>query len=431
MINILDAKQKKPSKVFFCFVFLLNMTAVYAQQNNVITLEQCYQLARQNYPLIKQNELISKTRDYSVENAAMGYWPKWTSGGQLTYQSAVIEIPFKVPGYVFPGYSKTQYKIYGEVEQTVYDGGNINLQKQTQRANADIQEQNLEVQMYTLKGRINQIFFGILLINEQLKQNELHQQDLEVVVKTTQVAFDYGSGYRRSLDEAKVELLKAQQTNIDFKGTLRAYLDMLGLFINQQLAENTRFEKPTDIILSSAINRPEMKVYVFQNRLYDLQQKQLSVNLRPTVNAFIQGGYSLPSLNTLLATPAFYYIGGLNFNWSLGSLYSLKNNKRILDLNRKSQDIEKATFVFNTNQTLGQQNNDISKMRQLIEKDNEIIILRTSIKNAGMTQAQNGIITVHDYITYVNDESRARQDLVLHEVQLLSSEYDHKTTSGN
>jgi outer membrane protein TolC len=431
MIDISEAKQKKPSKVFFCFVFLLNMAGVYAQQNNSITLEQCYQLARQNYPLIKQKELISQSRDYSIENAARGYWPRWNSGGQLTYQSAVIEIPFKVPGYAFPAYSKTQYKIYGEVDQTVYDGGNINLQKQTQRANADIQEQNLEVQIYSLRERINQIFFGILLINEQLEQNESHQQDLEVVVKTTQVAFDYGSGYKRSLDEAKVELLKAQQTSIDFKGTRRAYLDMLGLFINQPLAENTKFEKPADIVLSSEINRPEMKVYDFQKKLYDIQQKQLSINLRPTLNAFIQGGYSLPSLNTLLATPAFYYIGGLNFNWTLGSLYNLKNNKRILGLNRKTQDIEKETFVFNTNQTLGQQNNDILKMRRLIEKDNEIILLRTSIKNAGMTQAQNGIITVHDYITYVNDESRAKQDLVLHEVQLLLSEYEHKTTSGN
>ena len=148
MIDISEAKQKKPSKVFFCFVFLLNMAGVYAQQNNSITLEQCYQLARQNYPLIKQKELISQSRDYSIENAARGYWPRWNSGGQLTYQSAVIEIPFKVPGYAFPAYSKTQYKIYGEVDQTVYDGGNINLQKQTQRANADIQEQNLEVQIY-------------------------------------------------------------------------------------------------------------------------------------------------------------------------------------------------------------------------------------------------------------------------------------------
>ncbi|HMC86360.1 MAG TPA: hypothetical protein VKI61_12585, partial [Chitinophagaceae bacterium] len=81
-----------------------------------------------------------------------------------------------------------------------------------------------------------------------------------------------------------------------------------------------------------------MKVYDFQKKLYDIQQKQLSINLRPTLNAFIQGGYSLPSLNTLLATPAFYYIGGLNFNWTLGSLYNLKNNKRILGLNRKTQD---------------------------------------------------------------------------------------------
>ncbi|HTS46181.1 MAG TPA: TolC family protein [Puia sp.] len=409
----------------------LSLENSFSQPPQMITLEQCYQLARKNYPLINQKDLIRKTRDYSVENASKGYLPQWNSGGQITYQSEVTGIPFKIPGFEIPTLSKTQYKVYGEIDQTIYDGGEIHLQKQTDNVNASIQDQNIEVQLYTLKDRINQVYFGILLFIEQIKQNELQQSDLEQVVKATQAAVDNGSGYRSNLDEAKVELLKSQQNNINLRATKAGYLTVLGLFINQKLDDSTRFEWPVETVINPAINRPELRVYDYQKMLYDVQQKQLSAELRPKFAAFIQGGYSLPGLNFLKTTPEFYYIGGIKMDWPLGSLYTLKNNKRILDIYRKTQDIEKETFLFNTNQSLEQQNSDIIKYQQLIKKDNDIIVLRTSIKNAGISQAQNGVITVHDFLTYVNDENSAIQDRLLHQVQLLLAEYSYKTTSGN
>ncbi len=423
------------SAIFYKNLFLLLITlAAFVPshaQSPALTLDECYTLSKQNYPMIRQRELIKKTKDYSIENAGKGYLPQWVSSGQLTYQSDVTQIPFKVPGFDIPTPSKTQYKVYGEVDQTIYDGGNIKWQKQTQQANADIQDQNLEVQLYALKDRVNQIFFGILLINEQIKQNELQQQDLQAIVNTTQAAVDNGSGYRRSVDEAKVELLNAQQTNINLKGNRKAYIDMLALFINQPLDENVALEKPAEVELPSTINRPELKLYDYQKKLYDVQEKQLSVNVLPKVSAFIQGGYSNPPLNALKATPAFYYIGGVKFNWPLGSLYTNKNERKILQINRQTQDIERETFVFNTNQTLRQQNNDIMRLKQLIEKDNDIIALRASIKSAAKAQVQNGVITTHDYITYVNDENMARQEFLLHQIQLLNTIYNYKNTSGN
>jgi outer membrane protein TolC len=251
------------------------------------------------------------------------------------------------------------------------------------------------------------------------------------VVKSVQTAVDNGAAFRRSLDESKVELLKVEQNHIDLQSTRKNYLSVLGLFINRTIDESTEFETPPKWLLTTNINRPELKVYDFQKRIYDLQERQLSSDLQPKLSAFIQGGYSLPSLNFLSINPNFYYIGGLKLNWSLGSLYTHKNDKRILADNRKAQDIEQETFVFNTNQTLQKESDEVSRMIQMIEKDNDIIALRSSIKNAAKTQAQNGVITVHDYLTYVNDENRARQDLILHEVQLLFSQYNHKTASGN
>ena len=418
-------------KVFLLGSILFVCYSLAAQQTNALTLEQCYTLARQNYPQIRQKDLIRKSRDYSIENASKGYLPQLNVAGQLTYQSEVIAVTNSIPGIEVPTFSKTQYKIYGELDQVVYDGGNIKIHKETEGANADVQDQNIEVQLYAIKDRINQLYFGILLINAQIHQNELQQEDLKDVVKSVQTAVDNGAAFRRSLDESKVELLKVEQNHIDLQSTRKNYLSVLGLFINRTIDESTEFETPPKWLLTTNINRPELKVYDFQKRIYDLQERQLSSDLQPKLSAFIQGGYSLPSLNFLSINPNFYYIGGLKLNWSLGSLYTHKNDKRILADNRKAQDIEQETFVFNTNQTLQKESDEVSRMIQMIEKDNDIIALRSSIKNAAKTQAQNGVITVHDYLTYVNDENRARQDLILHEVQLLFSQYNHKTASGN
>lgn len=423
----------KRGHVFLIFVLLLSVTpaVMNAQTNTALTLEECYRLARKNYPLIKEKELIASTRQYSVDNAAKGYLPQFGVNGQVTYQSDVTEIPFKVPGFDIPTVSKTQYKINGTLNQTIYDGGNIQLQKRRRGLDADIQDQNLEVQLYSLKDRINQLYFGILLFTEQIKQNNLQQEDLKVAVKATQAAVDNGSGFRRALDESRVELLNSEQANINLQASRKAYLDVLGLFIGQSLGETTSLETPPQISSYATINRPELRVYDLQKSMYDLEQKQLSADLRPKFGAFVEGGYSLPGLNFLKTNAQWYYIGGLKLNWLLGSLYTLKNSRKILLNDDKIQDVQKETFVFNTNQTLHQQDNDISKFQKLIEKDNAIIDLRTSIKNAGKAQAQNGVVTVHDYLVYVNDENRARQELALHQVQLLLSQYSYKITSGN
>ncbi|HEX4851307.1 MAG TPA: TolC family protein, partial [Puia sp.] len=315
-------------------LLIISVGFAQAQTPDSLTLEQCYQLAKQNYPLIKQRDLIKLTKNYTIENLSKGYLPQWTSSGQLTNQSDVTSIPFKVPGFDIPTPSKTQYKIYGEIDQVVYDAGNIKWQKQIAQANADIDDQSLEVQLYELKDQINQLYFGVLLAEDQIRQNELQQQDLQVVVTATQAAVDNGAGYRKSLDESKVELLKSQQTNIDLKASRRSFLDRLGMFINKPLAENSVLEKPVEIGLVSNINRPELKLYDYNKRLYDVQEKQLSVNLLPQVSLFMQGGYSQPPLNFLKTNPAFYYLGGIRFDWPLTSLYTHKNEKRILGLNR-------------------------------------------------------------------------------------------------
>ncbi len=421
------------SRIFIIILTISPAAIIHAQQSFPLTIETVYQLARKNYPLIKQHDLIAKTKEYSVSNAAKGYLPSLSVNGQATYQSAVTNFPFKIPiaGFTLPNFSKDQYKIYAEVDQVIYDGGVIKNQKQTAEVNEIIGQQNLEVELYALYDRVNQLFFGALLMDEQLKQNDLLKQDIQNGIDKTKALVANGTAFRSSVDELSAQLLQTEQSRVELVATKKAYLDMLSLFINSPLDETTSLIKPAAPVIADNINRPELLFYDYQKRNYDLQDEMLKTNLRPKFSFFVQGGYGRPGLNFLNNDFEWYYIGGLRLSWNLGSWYTLKNQREILDINRTTLDIQKETFLFNTRITQKQQNADVEKYLSLVKKDDAIITLRESVKNAASAQLENGVLSAHDYVTEVNSENEARQNLILHEMQLLQAQYNYQNTMGN
>ncbi|WP_153797099.1 TolC family protein [Foetidibacter luteolus] len=418
-------------KHFFQLLALVSISAGVAAQPAMLTIDDCYAKAKQYYPLVKQYGLIQKTKEFSVENAAKGYLPQLGINGQATYQSDVTQVPIKLPDVNIPVLAKDQYKIYAEATQTLYDGGNIKYQQQAKETTAAIDEQNLEVNLYALKERINQLFFGALLIDERLKQNSLQQKDVENGIGKVQALVNNGTAFRSNVDELKAELLNVEQNRTELLATRKAYLAMLGRFINEPLEETTALQQPQALLTSDSITRPELSLFDYQKRSFDIQDKMIAAGLRPKLQLFAQGGYGRPGLNMLDNGFSTYYIGGLRLNWSLAGLYTKKNDRRLTEIGRKNLDIQKEVFLFNTKLTLTQQNADIVKYQQLLAKDNEIVALRTSVKNAAHAQLENGVITPHDFITQLNAEDQAKQNMILHQVQLLQAQYNHKTTSGN
>lgn len=406
------------------------------QITKTITIDDCYKLARQYYPLIKQSDLIEKTKDYNIENVAKGYLPQVNFNGQATYQSAVTTIPLSgLPRpfneLSFPVLPLDQFNVHGEVDQTIYDGGVMKQQKKEDAANANVQQQNLEVELYALKDRINQIYFGVLLIDEQVKQNDLTQNDLQSSIDQLEEGVKNGTALSSSVDELQAELLQQQQNKIELQASRRAYLNMLGVFTNQQYDSTTTLEIPAGFTPSDSIKRPELSFYDFQKKSDDIQEKILNAANRPKLSYFFQGGYALPGLDAFNITPAWFYITGLRLSWNLGGYYTLKNQKQLLELDRQSIDVQKETFLFNTNVTLKQQSSDIEKLHAMIDKDNDIIAKRTAVKDASKAQMENGTVTIHDYISELDAEDQAKQSLLLHQVQLLLAEYSYQNTTGN
>jgi len=413
------------------FLLVLLSGQVSAQTIDRISLSQAYDWAQKNYPVIKQRELVKQTENLTIENIQKGYLPQITLSGQATYQSDVTGLNISFAGLSIQPPAKDQYKFLADLNQTIYDGGVIRQQKKTAQLNADVQQQQVAVALYQLKDRINQIYLGVLFIDEQIKQANLVQNDVQVGIKQVQAQVNNGVAFKSNLDVLKAQRLQTDQRVIELKASRKGLIETLSLFVNQSLDDSVDLEKPDmSFVPDSNISRPELALYNNQSQLILQQNKLVTAKNLPKASLFVQGGYGRPGLNLLKNEFDWFYIGGLRFNWPLGGLYTSKKEKQINEVNKEIVDIQKETFLLNTNTQLTQQKSEIDKYNQLIETDLAIIDLRLQVKQAAVAQLENGVITADDYLREVNDEDQARQALITHQIQLLQAQINYQTTLG-
>jgi len=422
-------------KEFLAFYFLLLAFSLTNAQ--MLTLEDCYRLARENYPVVKKMDLVAKSADYTIKNAGKKFLPQFNVNGQATYQSEVMDYGrllgnnASVMGITPPSLSKDQYRISGEVEQLLFDGGNIRYQNEVTKAGADLQKQNIEVELYAVNERINSIFFSIFLIDAQLELNKLKISNLQNQLQKTEASYKFGTAYLSDVNELKAEIENTKSVNIDYEGNRSAFLRMLSIFIGREISSSSELVKPEPILSSAEINRPELKLFDLQKNIYEAQTEQLKSTYLPKVSAFFQGAYGRPTLNPISNDFGAWYITGIRLNWQLGNLYTLKNQREIYSLNSQTADADRETFIQNIKMDIAQQDENVKKYSEMLNQDYKTIELRESVTKSASAQLANGVITTHEYIQKINNENAAKQNLILHQIQLLQAQYNLKFKSGN
>ncbi len=406
--------------------------ALRAQQIQLLTLEQAQELAQQNYPITRQRALLRQAEEYTLENLNRGYLPQLAFIGQATHQSDVTEVPVRLPNLEIPTPPKEQYKLTADVSQVVYDGGLIRQQKKVEQLNTVLEEQKVEVELHKLRDHVNQLYLGILLLDGQLEQVKLVQQDLETGIRKVEAQVKNGVSFMSNLYLLQAELLKNNQRLAELQASRNATLQTLGLYLGEPLDENVVLATPaaTEVYDHKQIQRPELKLYASQQTLLEQQNKLLLARNMPRTSLFGQSGYGKPGLNFLLNKADWWYIGGLRLNWSLGNFYTYRNDKNLIDVSQQLTELQRETFLLNTNAQLTQQLSEIDKLQQLLEADREIVTLREKVKTAANAQLTNGVITANDYLREVYAEDQARQTLILHQLQLLQAKINYKTTLG-
>jgi outer membrane protein TolC len=423
-------------------VFLLLLFPLLGFSQN-LTVETCQEKAKANYPLVKQYGLIEQTAQYNISNANKGYLPQLSLSARATYQSDVTEIPSslgeiltKVSGHPvsFPSMTKDQYQAVVEANQLIWDGGIISAQKEITNASTEVEKKKLEVDLYSLNERVNQLYFGILLLSEQLKQNAILQSELQVNYDRIKALKQNGVANQTDIDALKVEQLNADQRETEIKSTRKSYCLVLSAMTGIKIDENTVLAKPEinlAVLTDTIVRRPEIALFNAQNKMYESQKALLNAGNLPKIGAFIQGGVGKPALNMFNDNFSPFYIGGLRLSWNFSGFYSQKNNLNKIDVNKKAIDIQKETFLFNTDLKNKQQKAEIEKLQSSVNNDDEIIRLRGNIKRSASAKVDNGTLTVTDLIREINAEDQAKQLKALHEIQLIMSVYQLKNNINN
>lgn len=420
------------TKAVILIISLFAYTSGFAQ----FSIDECYEKAKANYPLINQYGLIEKAEQYSLENVAKNYLPQISLNGQATYQSDVTTIPidFAALGLAveIPEISKDQYKATIDVNQVIWDGGNTGAQKKITKASTEIERKKVDVSIYAIEEKVTQLYFGILAIGENLKVLDLKEKDILTNKEMIESMLKNGTAMQSDLDQINVELLNLEQSRTEQLWMKKAYRKMLSLFIHEEIPENVDLAKPMDnYALTDEISRPELSLYDSQIALYDAQNSAVTAKNMPKISLFMQGGYGRPALNMLSNDFDFFAIGGIRLNWNFGNLYTKKNERSLLITSISSVGVQRETFLFNTNLQLTEKQSEIEKCRKLLAKDDEIIELRNRVKVASESKHRNGVYQTQELIRDINAEELARQAKVLHEIQYLLSIQNYKHVQGN
>lgn len=402
-----------------------------------ITIEECYRKAQENYPLIKQYDLIEKTKEYNLANASRGYLPQVMLSAKATYQSDVTKMPFDLAqlgmqGIKIPTLSKDQYGVTLEINQTIWDGGEISSQRAIARTGSAVEEKKVEVNIYSINDRVNRIYFGILLTDARIEQNRLLKKELQRNYDRVYSCMLGGIANSSDLDAVRVDQLKAEQNEAALLCTKQAYVEMLSQLIGEEIDATAEFVKPSIMRPSTdAINRPELELYDMQVKNFEAENRRVSSALYPRFGLFISGGYGRPGLDMLKNEFSPYYLAGVRMSWNIGSFYTEKNRRRVIRNNIQSVEAQRETFLFNTRLDIAMKDKSIEKYVEQLKYDDEIIRLKTSIREASEKKMENGTLSGTDLMRDVNAEQMAIQDKILHEMELLSAIYDLKFATNN
>lgn len=401
------------------------------------TLSECQQAAQQNYPLIERFDLIGKTTAYTLDNIQKGWLPHVSATAQATLQSDVASWPDNMKpmllqmGVDFRGLKRDQYRIGVDVSQTVYDGGSIKNQKEMARLQGKVEAAENEVNLYAVRKRVNELYFSLLLIDSRISLNKDLQEVFIANERKLASMLKEGTAAESDFNSVKAERLNVEQqtTNLTAqRNTLKMLLSALcGIEVEKPIM-------PDETDISDRNNRPELRLIDTQLMLADAKEKMLDSQLLPRLSVFVSGFYGYPGYNMFddMMNRRWSLNGmiGTRLTWNIGALYTRKNDKAKIRLQREEAENLRSVFLFNNNIDRLQQSENIKRYKTLMESDMEIINLRSSVRKAAESKLSHGIIDVNDLVKEINNENAARLQLSIHKIEMLKEMYDLNFTTN-
>ena len=413
--------------------------------SDIITIEECRALAGKNYPEINQYDLIRLSEQYTISNAGKSYLPQVTLSGQATWQNEVPSFPSALSnmlaksGMSMSGMDKKQYKATLEVNQTIWDGGKSSADKKLAQTESIEQQNSVDANLYGVEGRVDDLYFGILLLDKRISQTNLTVQLLKSNLDKMHSLLKNGVATQSDADAVEAQLLTVNQQITQLESARDSYALMLGIFIGKEikgkrliLPDVTNNENCTDInsLMTLVPQRPEQKVFEAKSNSLAAKEELIKSSTRPKFGLFAQGFYGYPGFDYFQSmmnkNPGWNAIAGVKMVWNFGAYYTRKNDLNKIRTAQQQVNVQNNVFLFNTKLQTTQENGEITRIKKALADDDKIVGLRTSVRKAAESKLKNGIIDTNDLLGKITDESDAVTTRSAREIELVKAVYQLK-----
>lgn len=403
-----------------------------------LTIEQCQRLARENYPLIRQYGLIDQSSKFTLDNLKHSWLPQVNLSAQATYQNETPSFPDQMKamlaasGLDMKGLAKDQYRLQLDVNQKIYDGGKASSERAITQAQDVEQKAQTDVDLYSLNKRVNDLYFGALLMDESIKQTEMTLEMLNGNLDKLRAHVRGGIATSADESQLRAEILTVEQSKTTMEWNRQAFIHMLEILIGKHIGEQQLVVPNAAEPISSTIDRPELRLIDAKIGTINARERAINASVMPVISAFGQAFYGYPGYNTFENMVnrkwSLNALVGVRATWSLSSLYDRKNNLSRLNTARQQAELQREAFLVNTRLEVSHENDEIKRLRELIASDATIVSLRRDVRQAEESKLRNGIIDIHRLVERITDENTAAQAQILHNIELLKTIYDLKNT---
>jgi outer membrane protein TolC len=425
----MESSKNHGIKIISLLLFLVLPLTIVAQQT--LTLDQCFDMVTRNYPLAKQSALLNDKANLDIEAINKGKLPKLDINAQATYQSDVTSLPIQIPNATIVPPNNDQYRATLDISQSIYNGGLIDASAKVKEATTKVDQQQLEISLYGLKNKVNQLYLSVLLLQENKALLGAKEKQLQTRINEVKAGVEYGTLLPSSANALEVELLKIKQNYSELDYSKSNLIQRLSLLIGKELNIDVALQQPEVFRTSpKEEDRPELMLFELQKEQIDFSTELLTKTNSPKFSAFAQGGYGNPGLNMLDNSFKTFYMTGLRLNWNIFDWNKTKTEKQSLQINKEIINTQKETFELNNNLELVDLQTEIDKLQELIEFDEAIISLRENMVKTAESQLKNGVITSSAFISEFTDMFEAKSNLNLHKTQLLLKQIQYQITKG-
>jgi outer membrane protein TolC len=413
---------KKFSLIFFIF-------SLTAQAQELISLEECYELAAENYPLVQQKALLEDQLETEKQVVRANQLPQLSLFSQASYQSDIIDLP--LPNASLLGPNKDQYRNELHINQLIYGSGLIDAKSEVLQKTNQTQQLALDVRLFQLKQNINQLYFSILLHQEKIELQVKRNQQLQQQLNEVKSGVTNGVVLASAQDAIQAELLKIKQETTRLKGNQMHLLHALSDVIGVEITKVNQLQFP-DIELSkdTALQRPELSFYEAKKEELTANQVLMSKENLPRLSAFANAGYSNPGLNMLDNQFQEYVFVGVQLNWNILDWNANKNKRKSLELKKDELTTEAETFELQMQTALDEQLQKVKSLEEILTEDDAIIQLRQNVVDATYSQFINGTITASTFLTEQTQYYESESSKLMHQIELMLAKQNYNTIKG-